>query len=74
MCCRSLDVGNSQDVRRCLDGVSSAAMSRVFKRLSLHGLIHRQKGSLKQFLTELGKSVIVAGLQVRYQVIIPALH
>ena len=64
----------NKDVRRHLNGVSSAAMSRVFKRLSLHGLICRQKGSLKYFLTELGKSVIVAGLYVRNQVIIPALH
>ena len=63
----------NKEVRRYLDGVSSA-MSRVFKRLSLHGLIRRQKGSLKYFLTELGKSVIVAGFHVRNQVIIPALN
>lgn len=62
----------NRDVRCHLEGVSSAAMSRIFKRLSLHGLICRQKGSLKYFLTELGKSVIVAGLHVRNQVIIPA--
>ena len=64
----------NRDVRNHLDGVSSAAMSRIFKRLSLHGLIHRHQGSLKYFLTELGKSVIVAGLRVRSLVIIPALH
>lgn len=64
----------NKDVRSHLDGVSFAAMSRVFKRLSLHGLIRRQQGSLKYFLTELGKSVIVAGLYVRSQVIIPALY
>ncbi len=64
----------NRDVRRHLDRVSSAAMPRVFKRLSLHGLILRQKGSLKYFLTQLGKSVIVAGLYVRNQVLVPALH
>ena len=63
----------NRDVRRHLEGISSAAMSRVFKRLSLHGLIRRQKGSLKYYLTELGKSVIITGLHVRNQVIIPAL-
>ena len=63
----------NRDVRCHLEGVSSAAMSRIFKRLSLHGLICRQKGSLKYFLTEFGKSVVVAGLHVRNQVIIPAL-
>ena len=53
--------------------MSSAAMSRVFKRLSLHGLIERKQGTFKYFLTELGKNVIVAGLHMRSQVIIPAL-
>ena len=62
----------NRDVRCHLEGVSSAAMSRIFKRVSLHGLICRQKGSLKYFLTEFGKSVVVAGLHVRNQVIIPA--
>ena len=64
----------NKDVCTLLDGISSAAMSRVFKRLSLHGLIRRQQGSLKYFLTELGKSVIVAALRIRNLVIIPALH
>ena len=63
----------NKDVRKHLDNISSAAMSRVFKRLSLHGLIERKQGTFKYFLTELGKSIIVAGLHVRSRVIIPAL-
>ena len=63
----------NKDVRKYLENMSSAAMSRVFKRLSLHGLIIRKQGTFKYFLTDLGKSVIVAGLHVRSQVIIPAL-
>ena len=53
--------------------MSSAAMSRVFKRLSLHNLIERKRGTFKYFLTDLGKSVVIAGLHVRSRVIIPAL-
>ncbi len=63
----------NKDIRKHFDNMSSAAMSRVFKRLSLHGLIERKQGTFKYFLTELGKNVIVAGLHVRSQVIIPAL-
>ena len=63
----------NKDARKHLDGMSSSAVSRIFKRLSLHGLIERKHGTFKYFLTDLGKSVIVAGLHVRSQIIIPAL-
>ena len=61
------------DVRKYMKGVSSSAMSRIFKRLRLHGLIERQIHSYKYFPTELGKSVIAAGLSIRSMVLIPAL-
>ena len=63
----------NKDIRKHLKDMSSAAMSRVFKRLSLHNLIERKRGTFKYFLTDLGKSVIVAGLHVRSRVVIPAL-
>ena len=63
----------NKDVRKHFENMSSAAVSRFFKRLSLHNIIERKKGSFKYFLTDLGKSVIVAGLHVRSQVINPAL-
>ena len=63
----------NKDVRRHLGNISSAAMSRIFKRLSLHGLIDRKQGTFKYFLTDLGKKVIIAGLYVRSKVVIPAL-
>ena len=63
----------NKDVRKHIESLSPSAISRVFKRLSLHGLIERKQGSFKYFLTDLGKSVIVAGLHVRSRVIIPAL-
>ena len=63
----------NKDIRKHLDNISSAAMSRIFKRLSLHGLIDRKQGSFKYFLTDLGKKVIIAGLHVRSTVVISAL-
>jgi hypothetical protein len=60
-------------VRSCLENVSSSAMSRIFKRLRLHGLIEKIDSTYKYFLTDLGKSVVAAGLKVRNLVIVPAL-
>ena len=61
------------DVRKYMKDITSSAMSRIFKRLRLHGLIERQDHSYKYFPTELGKSVIAAGLSIRSLVLIPAL-
>lgn len=61
------------DIRNCMKDVTSSAMSRIFKRLRLHGLIERQAHSYKYFPTELGKSVIAAGLSIRSMVLVPAL-
>jgi len=69
---KSFGVQN-KDIRKYLVNVTSSAMSRILKRLALHGLIERKAGSFKYFITKLGTSVITAGLYVRNQVIIPAL-
>ena len=63
----------NSDIRGYIEGVSSSAMSRIFKRLRLHGLVERQNHSYKYFPTELGKAVITAGLSIRSLVLIPAL-
>lgn len=62
-----------KDIRQHLSGISPSAMSRIFKRLRLHGLIERVKGSYKYFLTAFGKEVIAAGLTVKNLILIPAL-
>ena len=62
-----------KDIRQYLGDISPSAMSRIFKRLSLHGIIERAKGSYKYFPTAYGKEVIAAGLTVRNLVLIPAL-
>lgn len=63
----------NKEVRHYMSDITSSAMSRIFKRLQLHGLIKRKDHSYKYFPTELGKSVITAGLSIRSMLIIPAL-
>ena len=54
-----------KDIRQHLDGISPSAMSRIFKRLRLHGIIERTKGTYKYFAAAYGKEIIAAGLTVR---------
>jgi len=63
----------NKDVRRHLNHISSASMSRIFKRLLLHGFIRKIAGTYKYFLTSLGKSVVAAGLKVKNLIIVPEL-
>ena len=62
-----------KDIRCHLEEISPSAMSRIFKRLRLHGIIERVEGTYKYFATAYGKEVIAAGLTVRNLVLIPAL-
>jgi len=48
-------------------------ISRILKRLRLHGLIKKVGNSYKYYLTRLGKQVIVAGLSFKNISLIPAL-
>ena len=63
----------NKNIREYFDNVSPSAMSRIFKRLFLHGLIVKVKGSYKYFLSSLGKSVVAAGLKVKNLIIVPEL-
>ena len=56
-----------------LENISPSAMSRIFKRLRLHGIIERAQGTYKYFATAYGKEIIAAGLTVRNLVLVPAL-
>ena len=62
-----------KDIRQYLGDINSSAMSRIFKRLRLQGIIERVKGTYKYFPTAYGKEVIAAGLTIRNLVLIPAL-
>jgi len=62
-----------KDIRKYLGDISSSAMSRIFKRLRLHGIIERARGTYKYFPTAYGKEIIAAGLTIRNLLLVPAL-
>ena len=63
----------NKDIRKYVKGIKTSTMSRIFKRLRLHGLIERKGSSYKYFVTAFGKEVISAGLSIRSLILIPAL-
>ena len=62
-----------KDIRGHLKDISPSAMSRIFKRLRLHGIIERAEGTYKYFTTAYGKEIIAAGLTVSFP-LIPAVY
>jgi hypothetical protein len=62
----------NRDLRRHL-GKTSRQVSRILKRLRLHGLIKIVGKSYKYYLTRLGRSVVSCALQLRQHLVIPAL-
>jgi len=56
-----------------LRNYQSSAMSRIFKRLRLYGIIERVQGTYKYFATAYGKKIIAAGLTIRNLVLIQVL-
>ena len=63
----------NKSLRRHLRGKNSSQVSRLLKRLRLHGLIKKVGRTYKYYLTQFGKTVIAAGLKLRELVIIPQL-
>lgn len=60
-------------IRRLLPELSPASISRIFKRLYVHGLIKRVTCTRKYYLTKLGKAVITLGLKTKELFIVPQL-
>jgi DNA-binding MarR family transcriptional regulator len=63
----------NKDLRRHLPKWSSSRVSRMLKRLRLHGMIKKVRNTYKYYLTALGRRVVCTGLKVRELVVIPAL-
>lgn len=63
----------NKTLRRFLPDQSSGQVSRLLKRLRVHGLIKKVGHTYKYYLTQLGKAVIATGLKLRELVIIPEL-
>ena len=60
-------------LRALLVGRSGAQVSRLLKRLYLHGLLRKVAHTYKYYLTKLGKEAILAALKLRELVLIPQL-
>lgn len=60
-------------LRRVLASKSGPQISRILKRLRLHGLIKKVHGAYRYYLTRLGKTVITTALKLKTMVIIPSL-
>jgi hypothetical protein len=56
-----------------LSGKSGAQTSRLLKRLRLHGLIKKVRGTYRYYLTKLGRHATAAGLQLKEMFLIPQL-
>jgi len=60
-------------LRQFLPTKSSAQVSRLLKRLRVHGLIKRVANRYKYYLTEFGRQVATMALKLREMVVIPEL-
>ncbi len=63
----------NKTLRRHLPEKTPGQISRLLKRLRLHGLIKRVARSYRYYLTHFGKHVIAAGLKLKQFVLIPQL-
>ena len=63
----------SKNLRRQLQHKTNGQISRLLKRLRLHGLIKKIGKTYKYYLTAFGKQVITLGLKLKHLSIIPQL-
>lgn len=56
-----------------LKGKSGSQISRILKRLRLHGIIKRVAHTYKYYLTKLGQRVVLAALKLKEHLIVPTL-
>lgn len=63
----------NQSLQRFISDKSPAQISRILKRLRLHGLIKKVGHTFKYYLTPLGKQVITLGLRLKELFVTPGL-
>ena len=63
----------NKSIRRFLKDKNCGQVSRILKRLKLHGLIRKIKGTYKYYLTSMGKQAIVAAMRIKEYIIVPSL-
>ena len=63
----------NSDLRKHLSDHSAGQISRLIKRLRVHGLLKRVGKTYKYYVTELGRKVMLTGLKLKELFLIPAL-
>ena len=64
---------NNASLRQHLNGLSGSQVSRLLKRLRLHGLIKKIGHTYKYYLTTIGKRAAITALKLRHIVVIPSM-
>ena len=64
---------SNRRLQRVLTGKNGGQISRVLKRLRLHGLIRKIGHTYKYYLTALGQKILVAALKLKEHLILPIL-
>jgi len=62
----------NKSLRAQLD-IPASRVSRLLKRLRVHGLIKRIGRTYKYYITDLGRRVVLTGLKLTERVVIPQL-
>lgn len=60
-------------LRKFFPGRNTSRITRLLKRLRIHGIIKKVTGRRKYYLTKMGEAVVTAALKLREIVIIPSL-
>ena len=63
----------NKDLRRRVKAKNTGQVSRLMKRLRIHGMIKKIGRTYKYYLTGLGKQVIALGLKLKNLYVIPDL-
>jgi len=63
----------NKHLRRHLTDKTGAQISRLLKRLRLHGLIKKIRNTYKYYLTRVGRHVLSAGLKLKEMFLVPEL-
>ncbi len=64
----------NKHIRKLLPDLNSNKVSRLLKRLNVHGLIKKVRNTYKYYITKLGKEVLLTAQKLKQIVIIPALN
>lgn len=64
----------NKHLKQLLSNLNSNQVSRLLKRLLVHGIVKKVKNTYKYYVTKLGKQVLLTALKLKELVLIPALN